>query len=142
MCTAFRGSRSKRALKGLKRPDGSAPYIFQEVIDQGGERVRAFEYAPNGDVTWVCEHRRIPIANMDTFRRVMVNSRSLPVASHGHGERVRLLKKETRGELVRPAAPFEVALIIYDALHLVTQPYQRWLGVAPSSRYAILIWLR
>jgi Alpha amylase, catalytic domain/Alpha amylase, C-terminal all-beta domain len=38
-------------LKGLKRADGGAPYIFQEVIDQGGERVRAFEYAPNGDVT-------------------------------------------------------------------------------------------
>src|SRR5262245_62864874 len=26
--------------------------------------------------------------------------------------------------------------------HLVTQPYQRWLGTTPSSRYAILIRLR
>lgn len=28
-----------------------APYVFQEVIDLGGEPVRSFEYAQNGDVT-------------------------------------------------------------------------------------------
>ncbi len=38
-------------LKGLKRPDGSAPYVFQEVIDQGGEPIKSLEYTPNGDVT-------------------------------------------------------------------------------------------
>lgn len=38
-------------LEGLTLPGGGAPYIFQEVIDQGGEPVQAFEYTPNGDVT-------------------------------------------------------------------------------------------
>jgi len=38
-------------LQGLRRPDGSPPYIFQEVIDQGGEPVKSFEYMPNGDIT-------------------------------------------------------------------------------------------
>ncbi len=38
-------------LTGLTLPDGGSPYIFQEVIDQGGEPVKSFEYAVNGDVT-------------------------------------------------------------------------------------------
>ena len=38
-------------LNGLTRPGGGSPYIFQEVIDQGGEPVKSFEYTPNGDVT-------------------------------------------------------------------------------------------
>ncbi len=38
-------------LAGLTLPGGGAPYIFQEVIDQGGEPVKSFEYTPNGDVT-------------------------------------------------------------------------------------------
>ena len=38
-------------LNGLTLPGGGSPYIFQEVIDQGGEPVKSFEYTPNGDVT-------------------------------------------------------------------------------------------
>ena len=38
-------------LTGLTLPGGGSPYIFQEVIDQGGEPVKSFEYAPSGDVT-------------------------------------------------------------------------------------------
>jgi pullulanase len=38
-------------LDGLTLSGGGSPYIFQEVIDQGGEPVRSFEYTPNGDVT-------------------------------------------------------------------------------------------
>lgn len=38
-------------LSGLTKPGGGAPYIFQEVIDQGGEPIKSFEYAPSGDVT-------------------------------------------------------------------------------------------
>jgi hypothetical protein len=38
-------------VRGLKRTDGTAPYIFQEVIDQGNEPIKSFEYAANGDVT-------------------------------------------------------------------------------------------
>jgi hypothetical protein len=37
--------------------------------------------------------------------------------------------------LVKPGAYLSVS-------YAVTQPYQRWLGVAPSSRYAILMRLR
>ncbi len=41
-------------LNGLTRPaqyGSGRPYVFQEVIDQGGEPVKSFEYTPNGDVT-------------------------------------------------------------------------------------------
>ncbi|GAB4497413.1 MAG: pullulanase-type alpha-1,6-glucosidase [Anaerolineales bacterium] len=39
-------------LNGLTLPGGGKPYIFQEVIDQStNERVRDWEYTPNGDVT-------------------------------------------------------------------------------------------
>jgi hypothetical protein len=38
-------------LNGLTKPGGGKPYVFQEVIDQGGEPVKSFEYTPNGDVT-------------------------------------------------------------------------------------------
>jgi pullulanase len=38
-------------LDGLTLSGGGSPYIFQEVIDQGGEPVKSFEYTPNGDVT-------------------------------------------------------------------------------------------
>ncbi len=38
-------------LKGLRKRDGSAPYIFLEVIDQGGEPIKSSEYTGLGDVT-------------------------------------------------------------------------------------------
>jgi hypothetical protein len=38
-------------LKGLRKSDGSAPYIFLEVIDQGGEPIKSSEYTGLGDVT-------------------------------------------------------------------------------------------
>jgi glycosidase len=38
-------------LDGLKRPDGRAPYIFQEVIDPGTEPIKSTEYVAYGDVT-------------------------------------------------------------------------------------------
>ncbi|MCW1967423.1 MAG: pullulanase-type alpha-1,6-glucosidase, partial [Anaerolineae bacterium] len=36
---------------GLTRTGGLPVYVFQEVIDQGGEPIKSFEYTPNGDVT-------------------------------------------------------------------------------------------
>ncbi|MCB0044107.1 MAG: pullulanase-type alpha-1,6-glucosidase [Caldilineaceae bacterium] len=38
-------------LDGLTLSGGGSPYIFQEVIDQGGEPIKSYEYTPNGDVT-------------------------------------------------------------------------------------------
>jgi hypothetical protein len=38
-------------LSGLKRANGAAPFVFQEVIDPGNEPVKATEYLPYGNVT-------------------------------------------------------------------------------------------
>ena len=81
-------------LDGLTLPNnGGKPYIFQEVIDQGGEPIQSFEYTPNGDVTEFrysvaignivnCNHQ--PLSTLQSFTSAFLNSGFAVVFTDNH----------------------------------------------------------
>lgn len=80
-------------LNGLKRANGAAPYVFQEVIDPGNEPVKASEYLPYGDVTEFAFSRKVgaifnncegSLSDLRTFTETMLPSAQAVVFIDNH----------------------------------------------------------
>jgi hypothetical protein len=83
----------KAILTGLAKPDGSKPYIFLEVIDQGGEPIKSLEYIGYGDVTEfrygvvlgaVFNGCRGALSELQTFTNDFLPSRNALVFTDNH----------------------------------------------------------